>query len=84
MEERRYRKERKKGGGEAARSMREREWLKQKKNDAFTPRRCGLRKCRRLSSFLVACQGWPPVSHWESQMTALILLGSAPNQHFAH
>lgn len=38
----------------------------------------------RLSSFLVACQAWPPVSHPGSQMTALILLGSAPNQHFAH
>lgn len=38
----------------------------------------------RLFSFLVACQAWPPVSHAGSQMTALILLGSAPNQHFAH
>lgn len=27
---------------------------------------------------------WPPVSQPGSQMTALILLGSAPNQHFAH
>lgn len=72
---------REKQSRERERVRQKKKYPKQKRMSVFL---CSLWKWCRLSSFLVVCQAWPPVSHWGSQMTALILLGSAPNQHFAH